>query len=312
MADVLQALREQGLNVGIDAALLERTPTITCHLEGAKRETALEALAHASDSWWIDGNDGAVITRSPRLPQERRRLDVCILECPNIDPRLAEPLVQRFLDPWLDPAWGSVGFDPATRRASITAAPEGRERFKEIITVLDHPVPRVPPVLGTLTAPQPVKVLNTTISGGSRRSLVVGLARSAGISCSLGPGVSILDRAKPLGNTSLAVKDLAQALIELERLGLTWAWRRNVLCVGIQPIMDHLHPALQVRLAVFCIDHLRLKPEIVKERLKTNPDLWTQPGWLLEVHQGWLYVAAAEDSIRIVLTTLEGLEQADH
>jgi hypothetical protein len=232
------------------------------------------------------------------------------LECPNIEPRQAEKIVQRFLDPWLDPAWGSVGFDPATRRASVTATPEGRERFQEIVTVLDHPVPRVPPVLGTLTAPQPVKTLNTTISGGSRRALVVALARSAGVSCSVAPGVSVLDRAKPLGNTTLAVKDLAQALKELERLGMTWAWRRNVLCVGIQPITDHLHPALQARLAVFRIDHVRLNPSLVKERLTTNPDLWTQPGWLLEVSQGWLYVAASEDSIRAVLTALESLEQA--
>ncbi len=293
---------------------------VDCVLREADPIAVRQALAHAADLWWApvpETDNDTILSRSPQPP--RGRLRVTNHSSSQLDPATEDHL-RVFLAPWLGPGdrfhpgEGTVVLDLAHGGWIATLDDPGRMHLIELLSLLQQPRARVPPLVPDGGVPDPQARLDLDLAPGSWLAWLTTVANTVGLSVSLAPGINQGATAPEL-HLHGRQAELAPAL---HQLGLESAIVAKVLCLGRTPPTDRQHPALRRRLALIPASHLARTTSAGAElithlRQALPPADWTNPGWGL----AWLptanaiLIAADAATIHAVLDVVDARDRTD-
>ncbi len=314
-AEVVSRFASAGLDREDAAADICRdrdaTRILTVHLVAAGPATRRQALAHALDCWWAvppGRAEKAVLTRADTLPAGQRSAGVHPTGLHG-RPGLI-PLVRAAMAPWLGGDAATTS-DPATGQWSASLDSDGHARLIELLSILQHPEPLVPPLVpdagSAIGGRRSQESLQATTWGGLAQRLAAAYHLSTALAGTIPPDTPC--------QVDLPAGPLNEVPALLAPKGIQAAVLRGALCLGRTPPDDREHPAARRRLAVLPIAHLATRrgddaliASIILRRV--DPAGWKQPGWTIipldDPH--CLIVAADTATIHHVVAALAAIE----
>ncbi len=316
--------RTPAVDYTIAAGPVAATP-VTMDLRRADTDAIRQAFAHAAGRWWAPAADDpqtAVLTGAMTPPRGRLRVDTHTsgltgaANSAGINP--LEDTVRALMAPWLAAEAGganvpSLTYEPDSGTWTATLDEDGQSRLVGLLSDLQRLRARVPPLLADSREGAAAQVwrdgnpLRLPAGGWSAwcRTLADALDGSVALAAGVGIGADAPAVELPLDPGGLAER-LAAVHLRIAEIHGVW-------CVGHEPPMDDLHPALRRRIAILPIPHLVTEAvsgaRIAAALARRVPDL---PGWGVHVLPDGrtLLVAADTASIHGVLDLLDRLDRA--
>jgi len=308
---LLAALSElSGRGFAFDHALLEgELPSrrLVLQLRAATPEQAAQAVAHALRCRWTAAADGRILfSRGDDLPG-RGDLHVRSYTFAHPHADRMHALVRRCMAPWLHGDAGLV-YHPPMRRWIATLDDSGHRRLAELLSAIERPEPRIPPVLAEPTSD--AELPRATVCA-DWPSLIDTLSRDLELSVSIDAETTAQTLAAPIALPAGARKVQRAALREQ---GIVAEQIDGVLCCGGTPAPTQ-HPAQRSRLVLLPVAHLgdRLAVEACLARMRRDcaPGWWEQSGaaYQLLPDAGLLLMHADHRAQRAVLRRVAELEE---
>ncbi len=262
----------------------DATRVLTVHLIAAGAGARRQALAHALGCWWAvppgpGASTKAILTRAETLPSGQRSAGAYPTGLHG-RPGLV-PLVRAAMVPWLG-GDAAISADPDTGQWSASLDGDGHARLVELLSILQHPQPLVPPLLpdpgSALAGRQSERPIQATSWGGLAERLATAFRLTTALEGAIAPSTPC--------QVDLPAGPLSQLPALLAAHGIHVALIRGALCLGRTPPLDREHPAARRRLAVLPIAHLARRTgddALIASILlrQVDPAAWKLPGWTI-------------------------------
>ena len=261
----------------LQAGLLARKANLILPAD-APRVAALQALATAAGVRFRRAGSGILGSHVTNTGPLNASMHPSGLR----DRSLTAP-VKALLAPWWSPATG-LDHDTQFGEWSATLPDDGQRRLIEVLSLLDHPRPQLPPALVAPETPSPT---------ASLAGLTTWEDLAARLSCPV--VTTVLWPAVP------AVSTVAELVPALTAAGVPAAWVHGALCLGDR----HDRQDATEATAVAC---LPLPPRTPAERILP---VWDEPGWGTMVRGNFVIAVATPAALQDLQARFDAVDRGE-